>query len=149
MARTGGVEPARIRDVNDRPPVAGRYVLYWMQQSQRAEWNPALEFAIATADEMDLAVVVGFGLTGGYPESNLRHYTFMLEGLRETAASLAARGLAFVLRRGDPAEVALELARGAAVVVGDCGHLRHQRAWRKRVAREAPCRVVQVESDVI
>ena len=73
-------------------------------------------------------VVVGFGLTDGYPDANLRHYRFMLEGLQETAATLARRGIPFVLRRGDPAEVALQLAAEASVVVCDKGYLRHQRS---------------------
>ena len=35
----------------------------------------------------ELPVVVGFGLTDGYPEANLRHYAFMLQGLRDVAAT--------------------------------------------------------------
>ena len=35
------MEPERIKLLNDRPPdPAGRYVLYWMQQAQRAACNP-------------------------------------------------------------------------------------------------------------
>ena len=34
-------------------------------------------------------------------------------------------------------------------IVCDRGYLRHQRKWRKKVARNAGCRVVQVESDVV
>jgi deoxyribodipyrimidine photo-lyase len=64
-----------------REPVRkGRCVLYWMQASQRAVENPALD---------------------------------------------------------------------AAMIVCDCGYLRHQRRWRARVAKESPCAVVQVESDVV
>ena len=67
------------------------------------------------ADARGLPVVVGFGLMDDYPEANLRHYRFMLEGLRETAAELERRGIRFVLRRGQPREVALALAeRGGA-----------------------------------
>jgi deoxyribodipyrimidine photo-lyase len=93
--------------------------------------------------------VVGFGLTDGYPEANARHYAFMLEGLREVATDLAARGIGFVLRRGAPDTVALALTERAALVVCDRGYLRHQKAWRARVAAEAGRRVVQVEGDVV
>jgi deoxyribodipyrimidine photo-lyase len=144
------VEVLRIGPLNDRPAdQGGRYVLYWMQQAQRASFNHALEHAVALANERGQGVVVGFGLTDGYPDANLRHYTFMLEGLKETAATLERRGIRFVLRRGDPAEVALGLAREASVVVCDKGYLRHQRAWRRRVADEAGRRMVEVEGEVV
>lgn len=144
------VDARRIEDLNDRPPEpGGRFVLYWMQAAQRAAHNPALEQAIALADQLGQGVVVGFGLMDGYPEANHRHYAFMLEGLKETAATLRGRGIRFVLRRGDPPEVALGLARkgSASVVVCDVGYTRFQRAWRERVAREAGRRVVSVEGE--
>ncbi|HEV2219876.1 MAG TPA: deoxyribodipyrimidine photo-lyase, partial [Casimicrobiaceae bacterium] len=139
------IERERLRLLNDAPEVPGDHVLYWMQQSQRAAFNPALEWAVANANRLRLPVVVGFGLTDGYPEANARHYAFMLEGLREVEASLAERGIAFVMRRGPPDSVAIELARRAALVVCDRGYLRHQKAWRSRVAKSAGRRVVQVE----
>jgi deoxyribodipyrimidine photo-lyase len=54
-----------------------------------------------------------------------------------------------VARKGDPADVALSLARNASLVVCDLGYLRHQRAWRERLARGAGRAVVQAESDVV
>jgi deoxyribodipyrimidine photo-lyase len=140
---------ARVRPLNERPAAAGAYVLYWMQQSQRAAWNPALEHAVGEANRLRLPVVVGFGLTAAYPEANRRHYAFMLQGLREVEETLAARGIGFVLRLGPPDEVALALAKDAALVVCDRGYLRHQKQWRAAVAGGAPCAVVQVEGDVV
>jgi deoxyribodipyrimidine photo-lyase len=43
-----------------------------MQQSQRAEYNHALEYAIQQANKMGQGVVVVFGLMDDYPEANLR-----------------------------------------------------------------------------
>ena len=143
------IEPERIVELNEAPERPGDYVLYWMQQSQRAQFNPALEMAVAQANRLALPVVVGFGLTDGYPEANARHYTFMLEGLAETAEAIDARGLRFVIRRGGPDDVAIALAQRAALVVCDRGYLRPQRAWRTRVAAEAGRRLVQVEGDVV
>ena len=143
------IERERLQLLNDAPEVPGDCVLYWMQQSQRATFNPALEWAAASANRLRLPVVVGFGLTDGYPEANARHYAFMLEGLREVEASLAERGIAFIMRRGPPDAVAIELAQRAALVVCDRGYLRHQRAWRSRVAKSAGRRVVQVEGDAV
>ena len=120
-----------------------------MQQSQRAAFNHALEYSIAEANRLRLPLLVGFGLTDSYPEANLRHFRFMLEGLRDTEARLAQRGVSLVVRIGEPSRVALDLARTAALVVCDRGYLRHQKIWRQEVAREADCAVVAVESDVV
>jgi deoxyribodipyrimidine photo-lyase len=84
-----------------------------------------------------------------YPEANLRHYTFMLEGLQETQKTLGDRGIQMVVRHGPPNEVALMYADRAAMVVTDRGYLRHQKRWRRHVADVADCRVVQVEGDVV
>ena len=143
------VQDARIQTLNQRPVGDGRYVLYWMQASQRAEFNPALEYAIRRAADLNLGVVVGFGLMADYPDANARHFAFMLEGLAEVEDGLRQRGIKFVMRSGRPDEVALGLAHEAALVVCDRGYLRHQRHWRQRVAEEAACQVVQVEGDVV
>ena len=149
VGRSRIIQQARIRSLNERPPAEGDYVLYWMQQSQRAAFNPALECAIEAANRRGLPVVVGFGLTYAYPDANRRHYAFMLQGLQELEQSLHGRGIGFVIRRGNPADVALDLAARAALLVCDRGYLRHQKRWRAAVARAAPCQVLQVEGDVV
>src|ERR687894_2725866 len=114
------IQPSRIRVLQAAEPRPdGLYVLYWMQQSQRAAHNPALEHAVDEANARDLPVLVCFGLTDGYPEANARHYAFMLEGLAEVARALAERGIAFVIGRGSPDQVALGLAEDAALIVCD------------------------------
>ena len=66
------MEDARIRRLNDHAPdPEGDYVLYWMQQSQRAAFNHALEYAARRANELDQGVIVGFGLTDAYPDAKL------------------------------------------------------------------------------
>lgn len=144
-----GIQRSRLRELNGRAEAAGRFVLYWMQQSQRAEVNHALEYAVREANRLGQGVLVAFGLTDGYPEANLRHYAFMLSGLRETAQALRRRGIAMVARVGSPPRVAIELGREASLIVCDRGYLRHQRAWRAEVAGKARCRVVEVESDAV
>ncbi|MBS3821322.1 MAG: deoxyribodipyrimidine photolyase [Planctomycetes bacterium] len=142
------IHEERIQPLNGHEPVDGDYVLYWMQASHRAEHNDALDYAIDRANELSVPVVCGFGLTDDYPQANVRHYAFMLEGLAETARTLADRGVRLVVRHGSPPQVACELAGAAAMVVCDRGYLRHQEAWRQRVA-ELDRRVVQVETDAV
>jgi deoxyribodipyrimidine photo-lyase len=55
-----GIQPERITTLNDAAVRNGDWVLYWMQQSQRAHDNPALEYAIHRANRLDLPVLVVF-----------------------------------------------------------------------------------------
>ena len=145
-----GIQAERVQTLNDAEVAEdGRYVLYWMQQAQRTELNHALEYAVRRANALHQPLLVAFGLMDAYPEANRRHYHFMLQGLADVAAALEKRHIPFVVRRGDPDEVALALARDASLVVCDRGYLRPQREWREHVAGDAPCSVVQVESDVV
>ena len=127
----------------------GDYVLYWMQSSQRAEQNHALEYAVQRANEMGQRLLVVFGLTDDYPEANLRHYAFMLEGLKDAQEALKGRGIKMVVRKGSPDEVAIDAGKDASLIVTDRGYMRPQKRWREKVAREAGCLVTQVESDVV
>ncbi len=147
--RSKDLQETRIQFLNDRDLRQGNFVLYWMQQSQRAEYNQALEYAVQQANEIGQGVLVVFGLMDDYPEANLRHYTFMLEGLQETQTTLTKRGIKMVVQKGHPVDVALAAGRKASLIVCDRGYLRHQRKWRKKIAKDAGCRVVLIESDVI
>jgi deoxyribodipyrimidine photo-lyase len=120
-----------------------------MQSSQRAEQNHALEYAVQRANELGQRLLVVFGLTDDYPDANLRHYTFMLEGLKDAQDALAKRGIKMVVRKGSPDEVALEAARDASLIVTDRGYMRPQKRWREKLAKEAGCLVRQIESDVV
>lgn len=143
------VEPERIKQLSGAPETAGDYVLYWMQQSQRAVHNPALEVAVTAANRLRLPVVAAFALTTELPLANARHYTFMLQGLAETAEQLRTRGIGFVIRYGPPPRIVIELARRAALLVCDQGYLRRQKRWRDEVAVNAGRRVLAVEGDVV
>ena len=143
------IHPERITVLNRGDTRRGKYVLYWMQQSQRAACNHALEYSIRRANDLGLPCVALFGITQRFPQANLRHYAFMLAGLRETAHALAERGIRLLVRMQPPAEAAIQLAREAALLVTDRGYLRVQKQWRERVAASVPCCMVQVEADVV
>ncbi len=144
------IQPTRIRSLNQAPVNgAARYVLYWMGLSQRAIFNPALEHAVDEANARGLPVLVCYGIAEGFPEVNARHWTFLLEGLAEVRPELERRGIAFVTRRAPPVETALLYAADAALVVCDRNYLKPVRAFYADFAARAPCRVVQVEGDVV
>ena len=144
------IEPERIRRLNDRPERnAGRHVLYWMQCSQREAHNPALEHAVHEANLRGQPLAVVFVVMEAYPEANERHFAFMLQGLREVAIALERRGIGFALCRGEATEVIPRLARSASLLVCDRGYLRQHSRWRRRIARDAPCPMDQVEGEVV
>jgi len=143
------IESERITALNRKPIQTGEWVLYWMQQSQRPHDNPALEYAILRANQLNLPVLVLFVLMDNYPEANQRHYRFMLEGLAETQQKLARRRIAMVVKGGDPVKVVPAMAQRAALLVCDVGYLRHQREWRRAIARKAACRTIAVEGDTV
>jgi len=143
------IQPDRILPLNHVEVRAGQYVLYWMQASQRAEWNHALEYAIDRANGLKTPIVAAFGLTADFPEANARHYRFMLEGLRQVEKDLARRGIRLVVRDQGPVECIARLAKDACLVVVDEGHLRVQRQWRAEVAETIACPLIEVETNVI
>ena len=143
------IEKTRITHLNKYAPAVGEFVLYWMQASQRAEYNHALEYAISQANELEQPLVVYFGLTGDFPEANERHYHFMLEGLQEVQEILYSRGIGMVIECISPEKGITRFAQKASLVVCDRGYLKIQKQWRQDAADLINCPLVQVESDVI
>ena len=148
--RTGStVESERIVTHRAGEPRSGaKYVLYWMQSSQRPWDNPALDLAIEQANRLRLPLLAAFALTH-YPEATLRHYTFMLEGLAQTHRRLAARGIPLLMKWDLPWRFAASLAKEAALVVCDGAYLRPTTGWRTKLAESVDCPVYEVESDVV
>src|SRR5215207_10544170 len=101
------IQEERISQLNDKDVQDGDYVLYWMQEAQRASYNYALEYAVQRANELEQPLLVVFGLTADYPEANFRQYAFMLEGLKDAGGGPGrtrdpARRLFGFARRGGP-----------------------------------------------
>lgn len=107
-----------------------KYVLYWMQQSQRIHMNHALNRAIQIANQKDLPLVILFVLTPNYKEANLRHYQFMLEGLKDVATWGTKLGFNMVYRLGEPSQIVKTYADDAYAVVFDQAYLKVPLKWR-------------------
>jgi deoxyribodipyrimidine photo-lyase len=146
---THPLEPERLHVLREGEAREGRWVLYWMQSAVRAEQNPALDHAIARANDLGLPVLAAFALTDAYPEAGARHYAFLLDGLRAARDGLRRRNVPLVVRRGTPQEVIAKLAADAAEIVVDMGWLRHQLAWREALLDATDGPVTGVEGDVV
>ncbi|KGE72428.1 deoxyribodipyrimidine photo-lyase [Spirochaeta lutea] len=140
----------RIRLVNPKPMGDSGPVLYWMQAAQRIRHNYALGYSIELAAKKQVPLVVVFCLTA-FPEANLRHYWFMWQGIRETAANLSDLGIPLVIYHGHPEDCIPGLARrlDASAVVTEKAYLRTPRHWRSAIYPALDCQAVEVESEVV
>jgi deoxyribodipyrimidine photo-lyase len=120
-----------------------------MQASQRTKFNHALEYSIQLSNKYEKPLIVFFGLTDDFPDANLRHYYFMLQGLKDVKNSLNELGLQFIFQKISPEKGITKLSRNSSMVVVDRGYLKKQRFWRKYSAEHMKCPLIQVESDVI
>ena len=128
----------------------GQYVLYWMQRAQRGQDNHALNAAIALGNALQRPVIVLF-VVSAYPAANLRHYTFMLEGVEVAARYLQKRGTPLLIRRGAPSEELVKLTRELkiAAVISDEAELRTPRSWRAEVKERLQIPFACVDADVV
>ncbi len=111
-------------------------VLYWMRMAVRDHENPALDAAVAAANALDLPVLVYHAVSERYPYASDRHHTFILEGARDVAAGLEARGIRYALhveRPGARGPMLIELAELAALVVTEDVPVPPLDAWTARL----------------
>jgi len=133
-----------------RPDTSGKCVVYWMQRSQRAVDNAALELAVRLGNELGKPVVVFFAPVPFYPGANQRNLLFLAEGVSEIAEGLARRGVGFCFRPY-PEHSPLNFCEQVrpAMVVGDENPLREPEEWRQRVAARLRIPFWSVDADVI
>ncbi|MGB7512235.1 MAG: deoxyribodipyrimidine photo-lyase [Pelodictyon phaeoclathratiforme] len=131
------IDPRRIRLLNEKHDGEGA-VIYWMSRDQRVRHNWALLFARRKAELLQQPLVVLFTLAPSFLGAPLRHYDFMLKGLREVEADLRALNIPFVLLPGEPGSELPSFAEKikAGVVVTDFSPMKIARGWKKEVARQ-------------
>lgn len=127
----------------------GDYVLYWMQASQRYEYNHALQYAIQIANQKDKPLIVYFCLTADFPEANRRHFYFMLEGLLELKKKFKQENIPFIIENIDPVTGVTRLSKKALTVITDKGYLKIQKYWRKEIAKNIMCPLIEIETDIV
>jgi len=115
---------ARVRPLNaHRPDADGDCVLYWMQAYRRLSHNHSLDCAIHWSNRLQKPLVVYEGLGMKYAWASARTHTFVLEGMRDNAATAAKLGINywnFVETPDRPAKGLLQkLSKNACVVITD------------------------------
>lgn len=142
-------EDKRTIFLNNNKITDKKYIIYWMQASQRTQYNHALEKSKKLAKKYKKPLIVFFGITDNFPDANIRHYTFMLQGLKEVKKNLEKQNISFIIQHVSPEKQIIKIARKASILLTDQGYLKIQKQWRQHVAKNIKCPMIQVESDVI
>lgn len=83
------INQKRIFKWNPHPPnLEGEYVLYWMQINRRIQYNFALEYAVASADQYGKPLLIYEALKSNYPWASDRFHQFIIEGMMENRFAL-------------------------------------------------------------
>ncbi|MEM9799067.1 MAG: FAD-dependent oxidoreductase [Planctomycetota bacterium] len=143
---------ARCLDPEIEPRAEGELVLYWMRASMRADSNPALEAAIAAAHALDRPLLAVQALDDRHPYASDRIWTFVLEGARDVARDLEARGVRYAFhlaRPGQRPSALVELARRAALVVCDAHPVEPVRGWTESLRAKSDAPIVEVDASCV
>jgi deoxyribodipyrimidine photo-lyase len=136
----------KIKEIN----MNGKYIVYWMNHSQRAYFNHSLEFAIELSNKYKKPLLVYFPVTDKYRFSNIRYYKFMLEGVLEAKRDIEKRGIKFSIEKvNNIKEAILNLVDNALTLIIDKSYLKFYRNLNNKIIQESRISIFEVESDVI
>lgn len=137
----------RIREL--RPGLKGfGSVVYWMSRDQRVSDNWALIYSIIKANEAKVSLDVVFTLAPSFPGANIRHYDFMLKGLKKVEERLFELGINFVLLKGDPKESLPNYLHetNASMLVSDFDPLTIKQEWKTAINEHIDIEHVEVDA---
>ncbi len=87
---------SQLEFCNGRKLLKGQYVLLWIRQASRFEYNLALNYAISEANLRKLPIFSVFCLDDCYPDS-LRHLSFQLKGILELKKIFCSVGIPLII----------------------------------------------------
>jgi len=130
-----GVDITRVRQLNAKAEGKGP-VVYWMSRDQRVSDNWALLYTQAKALDKKQPLIVTFCLVPRFLDATLRHYRFMLEGLKEVEGRLQDLNISFRLLCGQPEEQIPFFVKAveAGALITDFSPLKINRRWKEEVA---------------
>jgi deoxyribodipyrimidine photo-lyase len=141
------VKHERVRTLKEGKEAPGA-VAYWMSRDQRVDDNWALIFAQELAIEKRSPLFVVFCMAPQFLEATMRHYDFMLAGLKEVEQRLNTLKVPFFAITGDPggALVRFVATKRIALLVTDFDPLRIKREWKEQVARKISIPFYEVDT---
>ena len=137
----------RSRYLNNIPAKPGP-VLYWMSRDQRVQHNWALLTAQNIALELQSPLIVAFNLTPSFPLANLRHYDFMLTGLKEVEKDLLSLNIPFIMLYGDPQQTlpAYIHQNHISTVVMDFSPLKIAKQWKQTLVAQTQATLIETDA---
>jgi len=139
----------RIKYLKNNEKAEGKYIIYWMQESQRTRYNFALNEAIYLSQKNKIPLYVVFNYLNSYPEASKRHYDFMLQGLKDVKESLDQKGIKFILLEGDPVENIAKVSQRAKIIIWDKSYLKNQRYIKYKLQKCIDSTILEIESNVV
>jgi len=113
-------------------------VMYWMWRDKRVQDNWALLYAQKVALELNVPMHVVMCVPPLLGEMTIRHFTFMLEGLKEVAEECSDLNIGFHLLAGSPPDLLTHSflsSHNIGLLVADFSPLREQVAWLDKVTK--------------
>lgn len=128
-------------------PYQGGPVVYWLSREQRHQDNYPLLQAQQTALAAQAPLAVVFTLAPAFLGATRRQYAFMLQGLAQVAAALAAYHIPFFLLRGEPPATLAAFLQDHQVglLVTDFDPLRIKRRWKEELLQRRPVPALEVD----
>ncbi len=112
--------------------------------------NPALDLAVEVANALQQAVVIFFAPVPFYPHANLRHYSFLAQGIPDIAERARKRGIGFALRHYPEHRLPKFCEEvKASIVIGDENPLREPDHWRELATKKLGVPLWTVDADVV
>jgi deoxyribodipyrimidine photo-lyase len=129
------VDTQRISLLNQGRTNNNGPVVYWMSRDQRVLDNWALLYAIGQGNALNVPVDVVFTLSNSFLGANLRHYTFMIDGLKQVEKNLKSLGITFKILTGNPEEVIPTYLNeiSGSLLISDFDPLRIKRQWKDNI----------------
>jgi deoxyribodipyrimidine photo-lyase len=137
----------RVRVLNNKELHKG-LVLYWMSRDQRAEDNFALLYAQKLAKDQKQPLVVAFTLDYSYQGANLRHFDFMINGLKLTEEKLNQKKYSLIVLVGNPVEQIEKfvIEKQVKILVTDFDPLRIKRKWKSDLITRLDIPIFEVDT---
>ncbi len=143
------VDKKRLEKINEVELMEKDFVAYWMQSSQRLEYNQALGYAVERANQLNQPLLVFFLLDSNYPEAEYGHFKFMLQGLQEIKDNFKDLGISFYLIDYHNLEDFKKITARASLVISEKVYLKHLRQWKEKAAESLEVPFYLVESNLI
>lgn len=124
-------------------------VLYWMSRDQRVQDNWALLFSQRLALKHKIPLKIAFCLVPQFLEATIRHYDFMLKGLKEVQRECQSLNIEFHLLSGEAPTELPNFVKNYKVgaVICDMSPLKVPKKWVQDVLQKLPADVPLIQVD--